>query len=121
MRSLQRQRGISLIGIALFAFLIIFFGLLIVKMSGTYFDHISLNKMIENGVAEQSASRFEFEDFQDRLRRNMDINNINFDIKKALTYDKRAKPAKLVLDYEERVHLFLNVDVVMSFNEEYEL
>lgn len=65
MRSLQRQRGISLIGIALFAFLIIFFGLLIVKMSGTYFDHISLNKMIENGVAEQSASRFEFEDFQD--------------------------------------------------------
>lgn len=121
MRSLHRQKGISLIGIAVLAFLIIFFGLLIVKMSGSYFDHISVNKMIENGVAEQGNNRFEFNEFQDRLRRNMDINQVDFDIKKALTYDKRSKPAKLVLDYEKRVHLFYNVDVVMSFNEEYEL
>jgi hypothetical protein len=33
----------------------------------------------------------------------------------------RQSPATIVLDYEKRVHLFANVDVVMTFYEEYEL
>ncbi len=121
MKSLHRQKGLSLIGVAILAFLIIFFGLLIVKLSGSYFDHMSLNKMIKNSLSTQTSSRFDQADFTDRLKKNMQINNINFDIKKSLTYDKGHKPALLVLDYEKRVHLFYNVDVVMSFHEDYEL
>jgi hypothetical protein len=122
MRSLHRQKGISLIGIGLLAFLIIFFGTLTIKMSGTYFDHISMDKMIENGIAEQTTGgSFNFKDLKDRLEKNMNINNISFDLDKVLTYDKRTKPATLVLNYEKRVHLFFNIDVVMSFNETYEL
>jgi len=121
MKSLHRQKGLSLIGVAILAFLVIFFGLLIIKMSGSYFDQMKLNKMIENSLEGQTASRFQKADFESSMRKNMQINRIEFDIKNSLTIDKRSKPVVLVLDYEKRVHLFANVDVVMSFHEEYEL
>lgn len=121
MNSMRRQQGLSFIGVAFLVFLIVFFGLLIVKMSGSYFDHFTLNKMIENSILEGRSATFSKAEFDDRLIKNMQINQIDVDIKKVLKHDKRSTPAKLVLEYENRVHLFANVDVVMTFYEEYEL
>ena len=121
MKSLQRQQGMSLLGVGLLVFLIVFFGLLIVKMSGTYFDQLTLDKMIKTALEGQTAARFSKIDFDDRMRKNLSMNNISFDLKKDIKFEKRANPPKLILDYEKRVHLFANVDVVMSFNKEYEL
>ncbi len=121
MKSLNRQKGISLIGLGLLVFLIVFFGLLIVKMSGSYFDQFTIDKMIQTALDEQRVSNFSKIDFDDRMRKNLDINNLSFDAKKNIKYEKRSNPPKLVLDYEKRVHLFANVDVVMIFNKEYEL
>lgn len=121
MKSLARQQGLSLIGVAVLVFLVVFFGLLIVKMSGSYMDHMTFDKMIETSLEGQSASRFSEAEFKDRLRKNMQINNIDLDLKTALKVDKRKKPLTVILDYEKRVHLFANVDVIMMFHEEYEL
>lgn len=121
MKSLKRQRGLSLLGVGLLVFLIVFFGLLIVKMSGTYMDHFTLTKMIETSLEGQSASRFSQTDFQDRLKKNMEINQISINLKEALKINARQNPMNIVLEYEKRVHLFANVDVVMTFYEEYEL
>lgn len=121
MKSLKNQRGMSLLGVALLAFLVIFFGLLTVKMSGTYADHFTLKKMIENSLSGQTAERFSASEVIDRLEKNMSINQINLDIDEILTISKRKNPVEIILDYEKRVHLFANVDVVMTFYEEYEL
>ncbi|EAR10332.1 DUF4845 domain-containing protein [Reinekea blandensis] len=121
MKSLHRQKGLSLIGVGLLAFLVIFFGLLIIKMSGTYYDHYTLDQMIKTSLEGQTASRFSASEFEDRLRKNMDINQIQLDLDDALTVNRRTDPMQIVLDYEHRVHLFANVDVVMMFHEEYEL
>lgn len=121
MKSLQRQQGMSILGVALLAFLVIFFGLLTVKMSGTYGDHFTLNKMIQNSLEGQTLERFSASEVKDRLQKNMSINQISMDIDEILTINKRKNPVEITLDYEKRVHLFANVDVVMIFHEEYEL
>lgn len=121
MKSLQRQNGIAILSLAILAFLIIFFGLLTVKLSGSYFDHFTLNKMIESTINAQTDDRFVQSDFESRLKKNMEINNINVNLKNSLKIDKTQSPVVLVLDYVEQVHLFANVDVLMSFHEEYEL
>lgn len=121
MKSLHRQKGLSLIGVGLLAFLIIFFGLLLIKMSGTYYDHYTLDQMIQTSLEGQTASRFSASDFESRLQKNMDINQIRMDLDDALEINRRRDPLTIVLDYEQRVHLFANVDVVMMFHEEYEL
>jgi hypothetical protein len=121
MNSLNRQKGMSLIGVFILAFMVIFFGLLTVKMSGSYMDHYTLTKMVETSLEGQTASRFSATEFQDRLKKNMEINQINLNLKEAMTISKRKSPVEIVLSYEKRVHLFANVDVVMIFHEEYEL
>ncbi|MEJ2074904.1 MAG: hypothetical protein P8X79_15730 [Reinekea sp.] len=93
MTSPHKQAGISLIGMGILVFLIVFFGLLIVKMSGAYYDQFTLNKMIHVALDDQTAGNFSKVEFDDRMRKNMDMN----------------------------VHLFFNVDVVMVFKHEYEL
>ena len=121
MKSLRQQQGLSLIGVALLVFLIVFFGLLTVKMSGRYFDHYTVDKMIKTSLEGQTSGRFSEVDFKDRLTKNMSINQISLNMKTDLKIDKRKSPIQIVLDYEKRVHLFANVDVVMMFHEEYEL
>lgn len=121
MKSLHRQQGLSLLGVGLLAFLIIFFGLLLIKMSGSYMDHYTLDKMIGTSLTGQTASRFSPAEFEDRLTKNMQINQIDLDLANSLSIKSRSTPIQIVLDYEKRVHLFANVDVVMMFHEEYEL
>lgn len=121
MKSLHRQKGLSLIGVGLLAFLIIFFGLLVVKMSGSYMDHYTLTQMIRTSIEGQTASRFSQAEFEDRLKKNMEINQISLNLKDSLKVSKRTTPIQIVLDYEKRVHLFANVDVVMMFHEEFEI
>lgn len=121
MKSLHRQRGMSLWGGVFVTALIVFTSLLIVKMSGAYYDYYTLNKTIRNALAGQIANDFSESEFVDRVAKNMQINGIRIDLTKELTYDKRQSPPVVVLNYEKREHLFLNVDVVMSFHQEYEL
>jgi len=120
MVSLHRQKGMSLLGAALLLFLIVFFGLLFVKMSGTYYDHFTIKKTIDTALEGQQKGRFVRADFESRLNKNFQINGIKLDLKKSFTYEKGNNP-KMTLDYEKRVRLFANVDVVMAFNQEYEL
>jgi len=121
MKSLHRQRGIALGGVVFLTALVVFSGLLFVKMSGHYFDQYTLKKMIQGSLEGQSASRFSESEFLARLSKNMQMNGINIDLDQDFTYDKQQSPPILVLDYEKREHLFLNIDVVMSFHQEYEL
>ena len=121
MKSLHRQRGMALGGVVFLTVLVVFTGLLFVKMSGHYFDHFTMKKMIRTSLEDQTASRFSESDFVARLSKNLEMNGINIDLKNNFTYDKRKSPPLLVIDYEKREHLFLNIDVVMSFHQEYEL
>lgn len=121
MRSMKRQQGLSLIGVALLLFLIVFFGLLTVRMSGSYMDYFTLTKMIDTALDGQSSSRFEPAAFKDRISKNMEINNMSMNYKDSIKIDSRGTSTKITVDYENRVSLFLNIDVVMSFYKEYEL
>lgn len=121
MAGLRKQQGLSLYGVAFLLFLVIFFGLLFVKLSGHYYDHMTLDKMISTSLSDFSAGRFDESQFKDRLQKNMQINSIRLDLKKDLKINKRSQPIVIELNYEKRVHLMGNVDAVLSFSETYEL
>lgn len=82
MKSLHRQRGMSLWGVVFLTALVLFTGLLLVKMSGVYYDHQTLNKTIRNALAGQTATGFSESEFFDRVAKNMQINGIRIDLKK---------------------------------------
>ncbi|MHA7881134.1 MAG: DUF4845 domain-containing protein [Saccharospirillum sp.] len=120
MRTPGRERGLSLWGVLLLVFLVVFFGTLVVKLSGPYYDQFTLDAMLSRMVDDTATGQFSESEFRDRVRRNVNINNIQVDVNRALSLDRRANPPMLILDYEERIHLFANVDVILTFYEEYE-
>lgn len=121
MRTPGRERGMSLLSVALLLFLVIFFGTLVIKLSGPYYDQFTLDSMLSKMAQEMSGRQVSEADIRDRLVKNMNINNIDLDLKKSLSVDSRSSQPKIILDYEKRIHIFGNVDVVLSFHEEYGL
>ena len=121
MRTPGRERGMSLWSLAFLLFLVVFFGLLVVKLAGPYYDQFTLDKMIERAVAEMAGSEFSESEFRSRINKNLTINNIEFNVREGMSFETRSNDPKVVLDYEKRIHIFGNVDVVLSFHEEYGL
>lgn len=121
MRNPGREAGLTLWAMALLLFLVVFFGTLLIKLSGPYYDQFTLDSMLTRMSQEMSGRQVTESEFRDRLAKNMNINNIDLDLKKALEIDNRSQSPKVILDYEKRIHVFGNVDVVLSFHEEYGL
>lgn len=121
MRTPGRERGMSLWSLAFLLFLVVFFGLLTVKLAGPYYDQFTLDQMIKRAAQEMAGTEFSESEFRERINKNLNINNIELDTRKALSVETRSNDPKVVLDYEKRIHIFGNVDVVLSFHEEYGL
>ncbi|WP_028669403.1 DUF4845 domain-containing protein [Saccharospirillum impatiens] len=121
MRTPKREQGITILAMAVLLFMVIFFGTLIIKLSGPYYDQFTIDQMISRTSQEMSGGDFLESEFRSRMSKNLSINNIELDLRKDLTFDLRATEPKVVLDYEKRVHIAANIDVVLTFYEEYGL
>ena len=59
--------------------------------------------------------------FVARLTQKLKLNNIrDFNLKEMIKVERGNGAVKVHLQYEMREHLFSNIDIVMSFDENYE-
>lgn len=121
MRTPKREQGMTILSMALLLFLVIFFGTLIIKLSGPYYDQFTIDQMISRASQDRGGDDFQESEFRDRLSKNLSINNIELDLRRDLTFDLRSSEPKVILEYEKRIHIAANVDVVLTFYEEYGL
>jgi hypothetical protein len=121
MRTPKREQGITILAMAILLFMVIFFGTLIIKLSGPYYDQFTIDQMISRAAQDMGGNEFLEAEFRDRLSKNLSINNIELDLRRDLTVDVRSNDPKVTLDYEKRVHIAGNIDVVLTFYEEYGL
>jgi|GEM_PF-1119784 hypothetical protein len=115
------QQGFSVFAVIIVILLASFFGLLIVRMSPLYTDHWYVKNVVDEIAADTRSSSLNENDILDRMRKNLMINNVKFDVKNDFKIDQTVSPKKLILDYTKQVHIMANVDVVVSFHEEYTL
>lgn len=116
-----RESGLTLFALVLILFLVVFFGTLVVKLSGPYWDQFTLDSTLTTMAEDMGGTDFLDSEFEERLRRNLNINNIDLDAEEIIRIDRRSSNPRVILDYEKRIALFGNVDVVLSFHEEYGL
>jgi hypothetical protein len=121
MRTPKREQGITVLTMAILLFLVIFFGTLIIKLAGPYYDQFTIDQMIGRAAQDMSGDDFNESEFRSRLSKNLGINNIELDLRRDLTFDARSNDPKVILDYEKRIHIAGNIDVVLTFHEEYGL
>ncbi len=118
MQKRNKQLGMGLWGVLIVLALIAFFATLVIRLYPVYYEYFSITSIMSRISKEQLNSKSEI---VQRLSKTMQIDNVSridlddFDIKQT-----RAGYT-VTLDYEDRVHIFGNVDAIASFNKVIEI
>ena len=119
MKFSNRQRGL---GVAGWLILIVVFGGITtigMKLVPLYLDHNTMSNIIDGVAAEPNIGNKRNIDIQEMIINRFKINNIrDFDWKKNLVIKRDSEGVKIILDYEARVPLAGNVDLMAKFYKE---
>lgn len=118
----SRQRGVGFAGWLIL--ILVFGGLLTVgtKLFPVYMDHSTMSNLLdkiaeEDGMAEKPKS-----EINKIVTNRFKLNNIrNFDVDQNIQVNRTKNGTQVVLDYEVRLPVIANLDVIASFNKEVEL
>lgn len=123
MRSLPfRQRGVGFTGWLIL--ILVFGGLLTIatKLFPHYMDHRTASTLLDKLSNEDGVAIKNKAEITKIVFNRMKLNNIrDFDLEDRLAVNRTKNGTQLVLNYEIRVPVIGNLDVIASFNKEVEL
>ena len=115
-RSLKSQRGVSKFGLLMLFVLVTGFLTAGLKVAPLYLDHNLIAGICEELVDNGEAANMTITDVRNRVSNSLRINNITgFDLSD-ITMRKENNEAIITIDYERRVELIANLDIVAKFN-----
>ena len=116
MQMANRQKGMTGIGWLVVLGLIAFFSLITLRMVPSYLEYYKISSAMEKLPKESGMAEVTPHEIRRALERQFDIGYVGVITHK----DVRVKPAgayyEVQAKYDDRKHLFYNVDVVMSFD-----
>ena len=116
MKTLKAQRGLSAIG-WLFVISLFGFGLLVVsKLGPHYLDNRFVSSVLQSIADDPDVRQLSAGDIRSKLSKEFTINNIRGKPTQSVDISTNANGLVVSINYEERVHLLHNIDVVLTFN-----
>jgi hypothetical protein len=116
---MKRQLGLGMIG---WLFILMLFGgvlTMAMKLVPLYTEHRTMSGVLDGLALEDGLVSKRNVDIQDMILKRFSINNVrDFDWKKNMAIKREEGGVKVVLDYEARVPLMGNVDLVATFYKE---
>jgi hypothetical protein len=113
----QHQRGLGAIGWLVLVFV---FGSLLtlgLKVVPIYTDNATIERILDGLAAEPEMGSKSTGAIDKIIKARFHVNNIrDFDYSKNLTIVRDNDGARIILDYEVRVPLVYNLDLIASFN-----
>lgn len=121
MTSRFRQHG----GMGSLIFAILIFGgalSLGAKLVPLYMDHNTMSSILDKMSEEQGMGSRGDSAIRDEMRKRFKLNNIReFDLREHVQIERHGRGTDLILDYEVRVALVSNLDLIASFDKKVEL
>jgi hypothetical protein len=113
----SRQRGMGMLGVIFTVSLVAFFMTLLFKLGPLYLNFWTI-RSIMTGVVEQSESiQGGARGVIDTINKRMDVNSVkNITAKDFAVQKIEQNTYQVTVEYEQRVHLFFNIDAVAMFN-----
>ncbi len=118
MRLIRRQAGVTGIGWMIILGLMGFFVFLTLKMLPSYLEYFKVASALESLKKETMSSPIEI---RKHLGRQFDVGYVYVILPKDVKIKNAGKVYKVTAKYDSRVHLFANVDVMMSFDKRVEV
>ncbi len=118
----KKQMGIGLTGwmlmIAIFGGALTF-GL---KIIPPFIDHNTMSKVLDGMAEVDQLSLQRDETIKRMIRQRFKMNNVrDFDVHENVELKRSKKGVQVVMDYEVRTNLFMDVDLIASFDKSVEL
>jgi len=112
MRSIRRQAGVTAIGWMIILGLMGFFVFLTLKMLPSYLDYFKVVSALESVEKKTASSPMEI---RKHIGKQFDVSFVHAITPKQIKIKNMGQAFDVIAKYDDRVHLFANVDVVMSF------
>ena len=116
LKNLKEQAGVSKFGLLMMFVLLVSFLTFGLKVVPLYVDHNLIIGVCEELIENGEAANMTITQIRQRVSHTLRINNVtDFDLS-SITLRKENDQAIITIDYERRVELAANLDVVAKFN-----
>ena len=116
LKNLKEQAGVSKFGLLMMFVLLVSFLTFGLKVVPLYVDHNLIIGVCEELIENGEAANMTITQIRQRVSHTLRINNVtDFDLS-SITLRKENDQAIITIDYERRVELVANLDVVAKFN-----
>lgn len=115
----RKQAGLSFFGWLLVIAVIASAVTLVLRLGPHYIDYYTIQTVMD-GLPADRVHEMSRPEIREALEKRFKVNNIrDFAVSDVITVERQRDSTVLDLAYERREHLFFNVDVVLTFSEQY--
>jgi len=122
MKDLQRQRGVTAIGMIVIVALVVFFSLITIRLFPIYVEHFKVKSHLENLATEAATNKLTDGQIRSTLKKRFDIDDVENVRDENIFIEHPDRDTTIIaIEYEVRTPAFGNVDMVVSFVDEVEV
>jgi hypothetical protein len=117
----MNQAGLSAIGLIIILLIIAFITMAALKLAPIYYENFKVNSVIKSLNEEQGITDMSHMEINTLISRRFIIDNIDRVKPKDIKVAYGKNRLLINVDYEIRENFFANVDIVVVFNDKYEI
>jgi len=92
------------------------------RLGPLYMDHNTMSNIIDKMASEQGVGIKGDRELRSMITKRFKLNAIrDFDIDEHIRFERSGRGTELIMNYEVRMPLFQNIDIIATFNKETEL
>lgn len=116
----SQMRGLSMVGWLVLIVIAIVLGTAAIRIIPAYMEYGTINTAINNTLQDNRLSLQSDNEIRQSLDRRLSVNNVSAVSSRDVSISRESGMLHLGLSYEVREPLFGNVDLVISFQKDYE-
>ncbi|WP_223426801.1 DUF4845 domain-containing protein [Alcanivorax limicola] len=116
----SRMQGLSMISWMLILVIAVVLGTAAIRIIPAYMEYGTINTAINNTMQDNRIGMQSDQEIRQAVGRRFDINNVSSISANDVAISKQGGMLYVSIDYEVRESLFGNVDLVISFQKDYE-
>lgn len=116
----SRMRGLSMVGWMVVIVIAIVLGTAAIRIIPAYLEYSTINTAINNTLQDNRIIMQSDNEIRQAIDRRFSVNNVSAISSRDLAISKDGGRLYIGLDYEVREPLFGNIDIVISFQKDYE-
>lgn len=112
----SRQRGMGMLSILVVLSLVVFFVTLLLKLGPAYMGFWTIKSVMDEVAVQSTPTDGGAREIANQIGKRLDINSVSQVSAKDFKIRRTADNLyEVTLDYEQRQHLFFNIDTVLTF------